>query len=134
MVVLTHASEPVGHQYPGKGATTPEVLMTFIQQHPDVTIVCAHWGGGLPFYALIPEVGLGLKRTYFDTSVSPFLYNQQIFSLASQVIGVDTILMGSDYPLLKPQRVIDQVNASSLTDDQKAAVLGGNAQRLLGLS
>ena len=35
----------------------------------------AHWGGGLPFYGLMkkegPEV---LRRVYFDTAASPYLY------------------------------------------------------------
>ena len=54
LILLTHASEPVGHEYPGKGAVTPEMLYPFITRFPDLTIVCAHWGGGLPFYALMP--------------------------------------------------------------------------------
>ena len=54
--ILTHASEPVGHLYAGKGRTTPDVLCRFIENFPDATIICAHWGGGLPFYALMPEV------------------------------------------------------------------------------
>ena len=48
LIVTTHSSEPVGHTYPGKGATRPESLWRFILAFPDVTIVCAHWGGGLP--------------------------------------------------------------------------------------
>ncbi|MSQ16985.1 MAG: hypothetical protein EXR54_05375, partial [Dehalococcoidia bacterium] len=42
--VVVHSSEPVGHQYPGKGQTTPDKLYRFIQQFPDNVIVCAHWG------------------------------------------------------------------------------------------
>ena len=56
LIVTTHSSEPVGHQYTGKGTVSPQVLMRFISSFPDATIVCAHWGGGLPFYALMPEV------------------------------------------------------------------------------
>ena len=41
MLLLTHSSEPVGHRYPGKGATTPEVLLGLIQRYPDTPIVCA---------------------------------------------------------------------------------------------
>ena len=57
LIVTTHSSEPVGHLYPGKGCTRPDVLWRFIQNYPDATIVCAHLGGGLPFYSLMPEVG-----------------------------------------------------------------------------
>ena len=50
LVITTHSSEPVGHTYAGKGSTTPQVLMRFIenaQAYPNVKIICAHWGGGL---------------------------------------------------------------------------------------
>ncbi|MCK5434523.1 MAG: amidohydrolase family protein, partial [Dehalococcoidales bacterium] len=48
LILLTHASEPVGHEYPGKGTITPDMLYPFITSYPDLTIACAHWGGGLP--------------------------------------------------------------------------------------
>ena len=54
--VLIHSSEPVGHMYSGKGATSPKKLMEFIDAFPDNIIICAHWGGGLPFYSLMPEI------------------------------------------------------------------------------
>jgi len=50
LILLTHASEPVGHQYSGKGTATPDLLYTLITAFPDLKLVCAHWGGGLPFY------------------------------------------------------------------------------------
>ncbi|MBA7709958.1 hypothetical protein ES703_118885 [subsurface metagenome] len=71
LILLTHASEPVGHQYPGKGAVTPELLYSFITSYADSTIVCAHWGGGLPFYALMPEVKQAMSNVFFDTAASP---------------------------------------------------------------
>ncbi|MBI4340153.1 MAG: amidohydrolase [Chloroflexi bacterium] len=133
LIVLTHASEPVGHAYAGKGATTPALLMDFIQQHPRVTIVCAHWGGGLPFYALMPEVRAALASVYFDTAASPFLYDSKIFTVAPALVGAGHVLLGSDYPLMKPGRLIRQVAASPLAEADKQAILGGNAQRLLGI-
>ena len=34
LILLTHASEPVGHIYPGKGAVTPDALYPFITSFP----------------------------------------------------------------------------------------------------
>ena len=62
LIVTAHSSEPVGHLYPGKGSNRPEALWRFIQSYPDATLVCAHWGGGLPFYSLMPEVGASLEK------------------------------------------------------------------------
>ena len=99
MVLLTHSSEPVGHVYPGKGTVTPDVLMEFIERYPDVSIVCSHWGGGLPFYSLMPEVKRALSNTYFDSAASPFLYRASIYSLVSKAVRPGSILFGSDFPL-----------------------------------
>ena len=131
LILLTHASEPVGHQYPGKGATTPEVLLGLIRRYPDLPIVCAHWGGGLPFYSLMPEVRRSLESVYFDSAASNYLYRSEVFSIAAQLVGAEHILFGSDYPILQPERVIRQVNAQPLADVERRAILGANAQRLL---
>jgi hypothetical protein len=132
-IVTTHSSEPVGHTYPGKGTTTPDVLWRFIQNFPDVTIVCAHWGGGLPFYALMPEVGAGLNHAHFDSAASPFLYDKRIFSTVASEIGVDRILMGSDYPLIRVQTIIRQIDSTELSRPAKELIKGGNAARLLDI-
>ncbi len=134
LIFLTHASEPVGHQYFGKGIVTPEVIYPFIVNFPDLKIVCAHWGGGLPFYALMPEVGKALGNVYFDTAATPFLYQPQIFKQVADITGSDKILFGSDYPLMPPRRVIDQLESVELSQEDKAKILGGNAQRLLSIS
>ena len=133
LILLTHSSEPVGHNYHGKGATTPDVLLGLIRQYPDVPIVCAHWGGGLPFYGLMPEVGAAMENAYFDSAASPLLYRPEVFSVAAQLVGADHILLGSDYPLLNPERVIGQGNGQPLAEAEKQAILGANAARLLSL-
>lgn len=128
---LTHASEPVGHQYSGKGIVTPGILYRFIGNFPELCIICAHWGGGLPFYALMPEVASALANTFFDTAATPFLYKPQIFKHVAEIAGADKILLGSDYPLMSPRRVIAQIESIGLPQEIEAMILGGNAQRLL---
>lgn len=134
LIFLTHASEPVGHQYFGKGSITPEVIYPLILNFPGLKLVCAHWGGGLPFYALMPEVGKALNNVYFDTAATPFLYKAQIFRQVADIVGSDKILFGSDYPLLSPRRIIDQIESVKLSREDRAKILGGNAQKLLSIS
>lgn len=133
LVVLTHSSEPVGHLYPGKGRTTPEMLLPFVKAFPKVSIVCAHWGGGLPFYTLMPEVQRETSHVYFDTAASPFLYRREIFPVAIELVGARRILFASDYPLLQPQRVVQQIEAAVADPQARQQILGGNALRLLKL-
>ncbi len=131
LILLTHSSEPVGHHYPGKGTVTSAMLYQFITNFPDLYIVCAHWGGGLPFYALMPEVASALNRVFFDTAASPLLYQPKIFEHASEIVGADKILFGSDYPLIPQTRIITQIESSRLPEEARAKILGGNAQQLL---
>ncbi len=133
LILLVHASEPVGHVYPGKGAATPGVLYPFIESFPDIPVVSAHWGGGLPFYALMPEVRAALENCYFDTAASPFLYRPEIYRRVIDLVGAAKILFGSDYPVMPPGRILDEINAAGLTREEKDAVLAGNARRLLGI-
>ncbi len=133
LILLTHASEPVGHDYRGKGAITPDVLYPFSTRYPDVPLVCAHWGGGLPFYALMPEVKQAMKNVYFDTAASPFLYSPQIYRRVADLVGADRILFGTDYPLLSPTRLLDEINTTDLSEAEKRLILSENARRLLGL-
>lgn len=133
LIVLVHSSEPVGHCYPGKGKTTPEKLMAFIRNFPRNKIVCAHWGGGLPFYALMPEVRQALENVYFDTAASPFLYTPDVFESVARIIGAKRILLGTDYPLLTQSRLLKQVQDSPLSDAEKRLILGKNAQNLLNI-
>ncbi len=133
LILLTHTSEPVGHEYPGKGSVTPDMLYPFITSFPDLTIVCAHWGGGLPFYALMPEVKQAMTNVFFDTAASPFLYSPQIYNQVIQLVGADKILFGTDYPLLTPGRLLKEIDSLDLPEETKSLILSGNAQRLLGI-
>jgi predicted TIM-barrel fold metal-dependent hydrolase len=133
LIFLTHSSEPVGHEYSGKGSITPDILYSFIAGFPNLKLVCAHWGGGLPFYALMPEVDKALTNVFFDTAATVFLYKPEIFKQMRHIIGSDKILFGSDYPLMHQNRVLAQIQSSQLLEEDKARILGANAQKLLCL-
>jgi predicted TIM-barrel fold metal-dependent hydrolase len=126
LIFLTHSSEPVGHEYFGKGSITPDILYSFIMAFPNL-----NGGGGLPFYALMPEVAKALANVFFDTAATVFLYKPEIFEQMSRIIGSDKILFGTDYPLMHQNRVIAQIQSAQLPEEDKARILGGNAQKLL---
>jgi predicted TIM-barrel fold metal-dependent hydrolase len=131
LIFLTHCSEPVGHEYIGKGHITPDIVYSFVTSFPELRTVCAHWGGGLPFYALMPEVARALANVFFDTAATVFLYKAEIFEQVSRIIGSNKILFGTDYPLMRQDRVIAQVRAAQLSEKDKAGILEANARKLL---
>ncbi len=133
LMLLSHASEPIGRSYPGKGVLTPEVLYPFISNYPDLIIILAHWGGGLPFYALMPEVNKAMKNVFFDTAASPLLYRPQIYEQVVQLVGAERILFGSDYPLAEQRRALEEVTSLNIPRETKNLILADNAQKLLGI-
>lgn len=131
--VTIHASEPVGHSYPGKGKSTPEKLMRLATNFPENRIVLAHLGGGLPFYAAMPEVGEALKNVWYDTAALPYLYRPNAVEAAVATSDANSILFGTDYPLLTHRRVMEHVKAAQLDPGDLDAILGGNAAALLSI-
>jgi predicted TIM-barrel fold metal-dependent hydrolase len=131
--VCLHVNEPVGHQYPGKYDPEFPRLNGLFEEYSDVEIILAHWGGGLLFYELMPEVEKTFKNFYYDTAASPYLYKNEIYKIAVDIIGSEKILFGSDYPLLKFSRYIDTVNNTDLAEKDKKNILGDSAARLFRL-
>ena len=131
--VLVHCSEPAGHDYPGKGSTTPGKVYRFIANFPEARIICAHWGGGLPFYNLMPEVPAVLENVFFDTAATPFLYRPAVYRTGASLAGADKVLFATDFPLIGYPRALGQVEESGLQPGDREAILGGNAARIFGL-
>jgi predicted TIM-barrel fold metal-dependent hydrolase len=130
--LLLHTNDPVGPAYPGKATLSLPALYAAIKAFPEVDWILAHWGGGLPFYGLMkkegPEV---LRRVYFDTAASPYLYRPQIYRLAAEMVGPDKIIFGSDYPLLPVSRYLKEMEDANLPEDWREMILGQNLARLL---
>lgn len=130
LFVVVHGSEPIGHAYPGKGNVSIQQQAALAQNFPNTKIIFAHWGGGLFLYSLMPEIRQILSNVYFDTAASPLLYDRHIFPVAGLTLGNDHILLGSDFPLIRPRRVIEQAR-SALNPGEFAEIAWNNGQRLL---
>jgi aminocarboxymuconate-semialdehyde decarboxylase len=120
-----------------------------LDRFPGLKLIAAHGGGYLPSYAdrsdhacmvgpkgCNPDIKLKkapseyLKQIYFDSLVfSP----EAIRHLAAQV-GAGQIVLGSDYPYPWQLGPVDHIFASSsLSDDEKADILGRTAAKLFNL-
>ncbi|HTZ77265.1 MAG TPA: amidohydrolase family protein [Stellaceae bacterium] len=116
-----------------------------LDAYPRLKMCVAHGGGFLPAYSgrmdhahrarsdcrrLIRKPPTRyLKKLYFDTVV---FTDHQLDYLVRQY-GSDHILLGSDYPydMASPDPVGHVMGTRGLSGAEKAAVLGGNAARLL---
>ena len=130
LILTVHTSEPIGHAYPGKDSTTPASVWSLIEaSEGEVPIILAHWGGGLAFYELMPEIHQQAQNIYYDSSASHLLYRPEIYQVMSR-LAPGRVLFGSDYPLIRQTRAIRLAHGSGLAVDELSALLGGNARRL----
>jgi len=130
ILLLLHTNELVGHPYPGKGMTPLERFYDLVLSFPRLPILLAHWGGGLPFYELMPEVAKAMANVYYDTAASPFLYSKKIYAIVSGIVGARKILFGTDFPLIPPRRYFEELEGSGLSKEDREKILGLNFLRL----
>lgn len=133
MPVIVHTNEPIGHDYVGKTNTPLKDLEAFIEHHPELSIILAHWGGGIFMYELMKEVKEKFENVYYDNAATVFLYDAQIYHIAKEMGLIDKVLFGSDYPLLSPHRYEKGIKESGLDEDEVAKLMGLNGAKLLGL-
>jgi uncharacterized protein len=126
-----HVNEPVGHSYPGKYDPALGELYAILADHPGATVILSHWGGGLLFYELMPEVAKALGHCFYDTAATPYLYSDTIYDMAVRLIDPRRILFGTDYPLLSTERYLEKIEKRVADSEARADILGGNAARLL---
>ena len=131
--LLLHTNETIGHSYPGKGRTPLERFYELILSFPNLAIILAHWGGGLPFYELMPEVAKVMANVYYDTAASPFIYSKKIYAIAREIVGAEKIFFGTDFPLISPRRYFKELEESSLSKQDREKILGLNFSRRFGL-
>lgn len=133
LILLFHVSEPVGRSYPGKEGGSLTEFDAFAQHNQDIAIVGAHLAGGLPFYAPMPEVRETFSHVYVDTAAQRLLYDETAYEHLIGLIGSERILFGSDWPLVSQARQIEELRSGVFHSSDLDKMLGGNAQKVLGL-
>ena len=130
--LMFHASEPLGHDYPGKGTATPDKLVAWLTAFPDQPVVFAHWGGGLPFYELMPEVRAATANAVYDCAATTYLYDFGVFRSVLNIVGPERILFGSDFPVLGQHRLVPRVRRA-VDKSHHGALFSANARRVYGI-
>ena len=139
--VTFHVTEPVGHNYPGRVPTPVEDFLWSTRESPELKIILAHVGGLFPFYEINPKVRPELKNVYYDLAASTLLYDNTIYRKLIEVVGVEKIIWGTDYPLRilpatqkKPDFISFKkliLEEAKLTEQESAAIFGENFLSLL---
>ncbi len=135
-ILLAHVSEELGHDYPGKnGGLSLRQIYDLLGTAEKSRIIAAHWGGGLPFFAFMPEVAkfLDEDRLIFDSAASKFLYSPEIFNLVPSIVGEDHVAWGSDFPLRPQDTELTEIRYIIQDDLLYEKFIGVNAARFLRL-
>lgn len=145
LIVVTHAGQEIA--YPGSDKSSPQRIAAALRQVGPVTLVLAHMGGWKDWDQVCDV--LGNTDCLFDTSFSlgaiaplpgaPYsreelrLLQQAQFAEMVNRIGAQRILFGTDSPWADQRAEIEKIRSLPLSAQQKQAILGINAKRLLGL-
>jgi aminocarboxymuconate-semialdehyde decarboxylase len=120
------------------------VLSGVMERRPRLKVLLAHGGGailtlrgrlrhgheaiGAAGAALTESPEAAIRRFMFDTVT----HEPAVLRDLVRVVGAEQVLLGSDYPFdMADPHPVETVRRAALEEDEEAAVLSGNAERLL---
>ena len=137
----------------GFGIETAMTLMRLIysgalDRYPDLKIILGHLGEALPF--LLKRVDWAYVRP-FDPDSKPALqlkpsdylkrnvyvttsgnYYEPAFKCTMEAMGIDKILLGTDYPYEEPEECIQFIESMNLAETDKEKIYWRNSTQILG--
>lgn len=109
----------------------PIHLDVIAARFPDLPIIAAHFGW--PWHLELIAMALHKANVFIEISGwSPRYYPPELVREMGSRLQ-DRTLFGSDYPFLKPARVIEELDGLQLKPEAKVKILRENAARLLRL-
>lgn len=147
-IILTHtgcAAEPFEDPAFSQDSR-PELWEPMAKKYPEVPVVLAHFASyssrqpGI-WFAQAVELGKKYPNVYADISAVQYLLDdKENIERIRKGIGFEQVLFATDYPGpiyygVEIVDIVDKIKENPhITEEEKAAVLGGNAQKLLGIA
>lgn len=111
-----------------------------LDEHPELRVLLAHGGGALAVLRgrlaheqKIHPPGRDVRAAIAGFHVDTVVHDVDVLRGLVDVFGPERVLLGSDYPFdMGSDRPAEIVRALALAPEAEAAILGGNALRLLG--
>ena len=146
LTVITHAGLDIG--FPGEVRCSPAQILRVIKAVGDFKFVLAHMGGWRNWQEAVSL--LADTTAYIDTSFSfgrihPLptgknrdgqtkLLDEEDLPKFVEFFGAERILFGTDSPWTGQKDAVNFIKNSVLDTNDKAKILGGNAENLLRLA
>jgi len=134
-----------GHPYQTAVGASRLIMSGTLDRLPDLQPILVHGGGYLPYqvgrldhgYAVRPEAracqelpSSYLRRFLIDT----LAHSAPALRYLIDLVGADRVVYGTDFPYDMGGGSVDaQLEGVELTDEQRRAIRGANAARVLGL-
>ena len=117
------------HTGAGCSLGRPSFFVGLALKYPRVPWILGHSGGNREGRDEAIEAAAQAPNLFLETCSS----HRGLGSIEQMVrgAGADRVLFGSDTPLFSPALQLGRVMTADLSPDEKALVLGGNAQRIL---
>ena len=146
LVVLTHAGLDIG--LPDANRVTPGMIARAVRATGPVTLICAHMGGWRQWddvEELLPDTGVYLDTSFSLGRITPNndgyswadaelpLMRREQFARIVRAFGAERVLFGTDSPWGAQAEALRLIRELPLASGEQAAILGGNAARLLEL-
>lgn len=118
-----------------------EDLFNLAARAPKTRFIFAHMGGAqFRFWNILVLArtadGFALDNVHFDISGTVLLAAgsplEKEFVWTLRNVGVDHVMLGSDYPQIPLAPMVEALEKLELTAEEKAAIRSGNALRILG--
>lgn len=145
LLVVAHAGLDIG--FPGQVNCSPRMFLNAVKQVGPVSMVLAHMGGWRNWdevEELLVDTTVCLDTSYALGQITPLddhfspeelpLMPEEQFIRMVRKFGAHRICFGTDSPWGGQKENLAMLRALPLTEEELSAILGGNAQRLLGLS
>lgn len=128
LIVFFHAGADVIHP---TVRGTAESFVALLDAWPGLVVVLAHLGGFRQWREVAEQ--LAGRDVWLDTAYTLGHLPDDDFVSLVRAHGADRVLFGSDGPWTDAAAEIAHVRRLGLTEAEVAGILGGNAERLLGL-
>ena len=146
LVVLTHGGLDIG--FPDEVRCSPEMCRNVVDKVGKFKFIAAHMGGWRNWdqvpacyegTGIMIDTSFSMGRLaplddgYYKTEEELQLMTPEEFVSLVRAVGAENVLFGTDCPWSGQKESMDAFRDLPLTEEEKTAILGGNAARLLGL-
>ncbi len=110
----------------------PESIRQIADSYPNMTILAAHMGGMRMYDNTVNSLA-GTKNVFIDTSLSYHFMDEKQFEYLVRLHGLDRVLFGTDSPWSIAGPVIELIEKTNLTEEEKQGIYYKNAFKLFDI-